>query len=254
MNLIKAIKRAVPARYKPLNYLQSLVERRTRHRVRSGPFEGQMVVFRNTQYSMYIPKVLGLYERELHSTVEEICERAPSTIINVGAGDGYYAVGFSQRLPSANIIAFETDPHARENLARNALLNGVADHIQIHGPCGVTELREALLKESRPTIICDVEGFEMELLNPTSILALNDADILVETHDFIVPGVTRLIEDRFSASHDIRSIEQEQRSAADFPWRTPVTALMSNRYLELVVSEGRPETMTWLWMKARSGN
>src|ERR1700733_10441447 len=151
MNLIKAIKRAVPARYKPLNYLQSLVERRTRHRVRSGPFEGQMVVFRNTQYSMYIPKVLGLYERELHSTVEEICARAPSTIVNVGAGDGYYAVGFSQRLRSTNIVAFEAESQARDNLARNAVLNGVADHIQIHGACGIAELREALRNTKRPT-------------------------------------------------------------------------------------------------------
>ena len=253
MNVIKAIKRAIPARYKPLSYLQRLVEERTRDRVRSGPFEGQMIVFRDTLHSTYVPKVLGLYERELHSTVEEICTRAPSTILNIGAGDGYYAIGFSQRLRGANLIAFEAESRARDNLKRNATLNGVANQINVHGSCGPLELRESLNNASRPTIICDVEGYEKELLDPASIPALNDADILVETHDFIVPGVTRLIKDRFSASHEITSIRQRERSAADFPWRTLLTTLMSNRYLEIVVSEGRPEMMTWLWMRARVG-
>ena len=54
MKLIQSIKRVVPSRFKPLGYLQRLVERRTRDRVRSGPFEGQMIAFGGTLHNKVV--------------------------------------------------------------------------------------------------------------------------------------------------------------------------------------------------------
>jgi len=249
--MIAEIRRAIPTALKPLTYLRHLVEWKTRDRVRDGPFKGQKIAFHGTLHSSYVPKVLGIYERELHDIVDEICKRAPHTIVNIGAGDGYYTIGFSQRIPSVTLIAFEADERARANLARNAAVNRVEGNISIRASCGTAELRESLQNTHRPTIVCDVEGYEAVLLDPTSIVELHNADILVEIHDFIVPGVSKLIQNRFSASHEIVEIEQKQRSVKDFPWRTPLTVLIPNRYLELIVSEGRPAITTWLWMKAR---
>jgi hypothetical protein len=249
--IIKTIRRSVPTRFKPLNYLQRLVEKRTRDCVRAGPFKGQIIACHDTTHSMYVPKVLGLYERELHSTIEDICKSSPNTILNIGASDGYYAIGFSKRLPSANVFAFEADEKARDNLVKNAKINGIEGKIILQGLCAASELRNALTGVERPTIICDIEGHEVELLDLTAVPALRGADILVETHDFVVPGVTQLMRERFSASHTITTIRQQHRSAKDFPWRTSFTSLMPTRYLELAVSEGRPDIMEWLWMKPR---
>jgi len=34
---------------------------------------------------------------------------SPSTVVNVGAGEGYYAVGFARRLPNAQVLAFDAN-------------------------------------------------------------------------------------------------------------------------------------------------
>ena len=108
MDPINAIKRAIPAKFKPLAYLQRLVAKRTRGRVQAGPFTGQIIAYCDPKYGMRTPKLLDLYERELHPVVETICRHAPTLILNIGAGDGYYAIGFARRLPASKIIAFES--------------------------------------------------------------------------------------------------------------------------------------------------
>ena len=123
-----------------------------------------------------------------------------------------------------------------------------------YSACGISELRNALKDNTRATIVCDVEGHENDLLDPTAVPTLKIADILVETHEFVVPNVTQIISTRFAKSHDITVIRQQSRSSADFPWRTLITALFPERYLDLVVSEGRPEPMMWLWMRAKGSS
>jgi hypothetical protein len=249
MSLIQTIKNSVPAKLKPLGYLRALVEKKTNGSVRAGPFKGQIIAFGGTQYSMYVPKVIGLYERELHSIIDEICKLEPTTVINIGAGDGYYSVGLSQRLRAVRVTAFEAEAIARDNLVRNASVNGVSSQIDVRGACDPVELTNVLRSEIRPLIICDAEGQEKILLDPLAIPALRTADILVETHDFIEPGVTMVLQDRFAPSHEVCLIYSQPRLASDFPWQTMATTLMPRRYLELVVSECRPEIMSWLWMK-----
>src|SRR5450759_2735864 len=154
--LINAIKRAIPAKFKPLAYLQRLVRKRTHSRVQAGPFTGQVIAFTDPKYGTYAPKLLGLYERELHLIVEKICRCAPDIILNIGAGDGYYAIGFARRLPTSKIITFESESKTRDNLTRNAQLNEVSSQIEIHDTCGTAELRDTLKHSTITTIVCDV--------------------------------------------------------------------------------------------------
>ena len=156
--------------------------------------------------------------------------------------------------PLRKSLPLKAESDTRENFARNAKLNEVSSQIEIHSACGISELRNALKDTTRATIICDVEGHENDLLDPTAVPTLKIANILVETHEFVVPNVTQIISTRFAKSHDITVIRQQSRSSADFPWRTLITALFPERYLDLVVSEGRPEQMVWLWMRAKESS
>ena len=141
--------------------------------------------------SAYLPKLLGTYERELHWCVEEICAMAPGFILNVGAAEGYYTVGLALRNPHARVIGFEMDPHGRQALREMTELNYVADRIEVRGQCEPADLYSAIVKQPCPMVVCDAEGYEARLLDPPAVPTLKCAAILVELHEFLVPGIGR---------------------------------------------------------------
>jgi len=228
--MVSFLKRLIPARWRPIGYLLHLTRTRSAGRVRSGP-------------------LLGIYERELAAEVESICQRNSGLIVDVGAAEGYYAVGLAVRNPQAKVIAFEMEPKGQAALREMSALNQVTKRVEVRGKCEPADLVAALGNTAYPVVICDVEGYEARLLDPQLVPALARARILVELHDFIVPGITEVLQKRFSETHRIKQIWQEPRSRAEFPWRTIGTTLMPKSYLDWSVSEWRPVRMAWLWME-----
>jgi hypothetical protein len=245
------VRSVVPEHLRPYGYLTELARTRTSCTVRSGPFEGMRYV-RFAQGSAYIPKLLGIYERELAPYVERAVARQPRLVIDLGAAEGYYAVGMARRLPLARILAFEADAGAREAVCEMAAMNAVDSRVMVLGRCEPADLASALEISGDDTlVICDVEGYEERLLDPAVVPLLRRLPVLVELHDFIVPGVTDLLAQRFSATHDITHIWQQDRSRRDFPWRTPGTLLLPRSYVDWAVSELRPVRMAWFWMEPK---
>ena len=87
----------------------------TDHRVLAGPFAGMrysrecIVPFSSS--GGVLQKLIGAYEHQCHPVIEKALRRGYSRIINIGAGEGYYAVGFGLRLA-------ETGGRAAEMTAR----------------------------------------------------------------------------------------------------------------------------------------
>jgi hypothetical protein len=202
--------------------------------------------------SAYIPKLLGIYERELAPYIERAVERQPRMVVDIGAAEGYYAVGMARRLQGAQIVAFEMEAAVQVALGEMARLNAVDDRVVVLGKCELENLRAVLANESDALVICDVEGYEERLLDPAVIPALRRLPICVELHDFLVPQVTQLLLQRFSATHEVTHILQEDRSRTDFPWRTPGTMLLPRSYVDWAVSEWRPARMAWFWMTPKT--
>lgn len=268
--IVSCLRRVLPERYRPIGYLTRVVRRRCDRRVRLGPFAGMQYIDRAIG-SAYLPKLLGTYERELEGIIEQVCARHPSLIVDLGAAEGYYAVGLGLRNPQARVIAFERDEAGQAALAQMAHLNHVRGRLEIRANCeppdlqavlssGRGELPQALDLLARrvpdhlhPFILCDVEGNERFLLDPCAVPGLRTATILVETHDFIHPGITDELRRRFALSHSVELIWQTTRSRADFPFRSPWIRLMPKSYLDWAVSEWRPARMCWLWMNPRDG-
>jgi hypothetical protein len=246
--IVSFLKWLIPARYRPIGYLLHLTRTRTEGRIRSGFFAGVRYVD-DSVGSAYIPKLLGIYENELAAEVENICRRKPALIVDIGAAEGYYAIGLSVRNPQARIVAFEMEPGGRAALRKMSLLNDVATRVEVRGKCEPADLADALGNQSDPVVICDVEGYEAKLLDPETVPALATAAVLVELHDFIIPGITEELKNRFSATHRIKHIWQQPRSRSQFPWRTFGTGLLPKTYLDWSVSEWRPVRMAWLWME-----
>ena len=191
--------------------------------VSGGPFAG--LSYPDATATSLVPKLLGAYERVLHAAVEEAVRAAPELIVNVGAADGYYAVGLARRCPGATVRAFEADAGQRALLTRVAAAN--ATRLEVGGLAGPGDL-EALPPGT--LVVMDCEGCERALLQPET---LRDAAILVELHDFVEPGVSDVIVERFRATHHVTLIE----TASQPPERGSA--------LGLALSEHRPGPMRW---------
>lgn len=203
--------------------------------------------------SVLWPKLCGTYERELNSTLHAMREIRPERIINVGAGEGYYAIGLLFTDMTQELIAFEASPDGRKlisKLAEENLIN--SNRLTVNAACNQENLALSLIPTKRTVIIMDVEGYEDVLLNPDKVKGLADAWLLVEMHDFYHPGLTDAIIDRFRNSHKITRINQEPRRRNEIPVDDFILDILPDYYVMPLLHEFRPVNMHWLWMSPNS--
>lgn len=246
----KALRAAVPLHLRPSGSLKNLVRKRTKNRVYSGPFAGMLWIEANQRDADFdIPKLLGIYERELNSCIEQACAHHFPLIVDVGAAEGYYAVGLALRNPTTQVIAFEMQKRERAQLEEKAKLNSVSERIEIRGMCEPEDLENALSNVPRPFVIIDTEGYELKLLDPSLVPSLARAYILVELHEFAVKGIGETIRGWYGGTHHITETWHEERNPKDFPFTSFYARLLPQAYHQWAVGESRPERMSWLWME-----
>lgn len=216
--------------------------------VAAGPFSG-MRYPRRLGDIVHAPKLLGSYERELHASVAAFVARAPELVINVGSGDGYYAVGLARRLPVATVIAVDPDPLAQRACRATARLNGAERRLRHTQRVDAHDLERLLAAAGEVPALCvvDCEGYEDVLLDPALARRLLDCDLLVETHDFAAPGVTSRLMARFAGSHVVERIECVPREPAEYP---ALAVVAPARHASLL-DEYRHMPQSWLAMYAR---
>lgn len=220
-------------------------------RVIAGPFRGLRYV-PGSVGSVLPAKLLGSYELELRPLIARLVAIRPDRIVNVGAGEGYYAVGLARRLGDCQVVAFEAEAHGRELMRQIVDLNGVAARVKICGACRSTDLQSALAGSARPVVVMDVEGAEMELLDPTHAPALRQSTVLVEIHDFAGP-VADAVQRRYSGSHRLTEIATRPRTWRDLPWFVlPLAFTPLRRRLLRAMDELRPGPMRWFLLEPRA--
>ena len=223
-------------------------------RVQSGPFAGMKypATAGRQQWrghllgSALAPKILGSYEAELQQTIREISTTSYSTVIDIGTGEGYYAVGLARLIPTASVLGFEINANAREYCRRMAALNNVGRRVKVGAAADAQTLASAL-EQGKCLVVCDCEGCEETLLNPIQVPALASADILVELHDFLVPGITDVIRERFAPTHDIELIQEGSRDPSTYA----TLAALQESDQHLLLDETRPAIMSWAWLRTR---
>jgi hypothetical protein len=215
-------------------------------RVISGPFEG-MRYLDAIVWGPITPKWLGSYETELSTVIEEIVGGPYSTVIDVGCAEGYYAVGLAYRMPRAKVFAFDNDLVSRWQVAKLAALNHATTRISIGRYCSHETFN--LLCSERVLVICDIEGYERDLLDPERAGRLKDCDVLVEVHEWDNDATTeRTITNRFGKTHHLERIDACERIS----WCAEHPELMPPSLLSEATNEHRSNGRRWLWMKAKS--
>lgn len=197
-------------------------------------------------HSRLWPKVMGTYEREIAGPMTDLIRRARRTIVDVGAAEGYYAVGALFINPDVRVIAYEGDADAGRICRRIAERNGLADRLSVRGYCTEDELHAAASREAIDFLIMDVEGYEDSLLSPRVAAALEHTPVCVEIHDILKPGIGECIRRRFEGSHRLTEIRAESRAARhiDRLWLRWLLRCGGRARLEKMLWE-RPPGMSW---------
>ena len=183
------------------------------HTIPFGPFQGMK--YRACQRELSAAARLGYYEAELHSYVDEVVRRNYRRVLNIGCSFGYYAVGLALRMPECEILAFDIDQRARERCRQLAEENGVADQVVI-GERFDPEMF-AKCADEHTLVLCDIEGAEMDLLDPAHSETLGSCDILVELHDVFDPNMSVTLPNRFRATHEVIMVPEGDHPALTMP-------------------------------------
>lgn len=220
-------------------------------RVMTGPFAGMKYIDEIT-WGPIEPKWLGTYEFELHGVLDSILAANYRTVIDIGSAEGFYAVGLAWKIPNATVISFDIDPISRTQQTALASLNGVKN-LRMATFCKHSDLQDLITDKT--LIVCDIEGGEMDLLDPNLSPKLRQADILVELHeigDKSLRDVEAEIAQRFSGSHEVTSLSFDAdvttRRAAMARTHAPINQPIADALFDELRHD---DSQTWLWLKHR---
>ena len=227
----------------------AIVASATKFIVQEGPFSGMTILPESHRGDGDLgAKWLGLYEQELHACLADLIRRPPSAIINLGAGEGYYAIGLALAFPAASVVAFDINEAANEILRHNAAANGLTGRIAQGRSCNAEQLTEIASRSNDALLICDIDGGEVELLAaPGVVEALHQSDAVIECYDFAVKNATAKICELFYDTHDVFVISQSGRNANSYPF----LERLSDNERWMLISENRPGFMHWVYCRAR---
>ena len=212
-----------------------------------GPLQGLDFLPQSAE-GCHIAKLLGCYEQPLQPYIEQAIQKQYATVLNIGCAEGYYAVGMARRMHNTRVLAHDLNPKAQQVCQELAQKNRVADRVMVGGLFSPEDF--APYANQRVLLMCDIEGAERELLNPQVSPALKDMDIIVESHECLIPGITQLLIDRFKDTHEITLVQDDgQRQLGTLPaW------FLNLAHLDQLLAtwEWRSGPTPWLVMKPKS--
>lgn len=247
---IRALKSLLKLKFKsrktPINEITFLLKTGLNFTIHKGPFKGMKYIDKSSG-SVLLPKITGTYECELHEIINKISKTDYSLLIDIGAAEGYYAVGFAY-LNKANsnfrVLAYDVDQKAKENLKELATLNNLHDSIEINDLFQLKELQK--FSSEKIIIICDIEGGEKDLLNPEEEPLLLKCDILVEIHDGNDSNeIKNILKQRFDSTHNIKHIIFDENHV----FRKKYLGWIKNRKaMGIIANEGRKYGLDWFYI------
>ena len=216
-----------------------------RNRVAYGPFRG-MVLPAASSWGRHdvSAKILGTYERHVAELLEA-WRSENGLLVDLGAADGYFAVGALRAGFFQDGIAFEMSEKGRAALAANAEANAVREKIRIEGEATEAGLLSFVPEGATGVVLCDIEGAEFDLLTSAVLVHLSDMSIVIELHDFLVDCGDRQrteLAERAGRYFDVRTVREGPIDTGAFP---ELDGFDDDHRL-LAFSEGREVATEWM--------
>tara|TARA_B100002051_G_C16580478_1_gene557375 strand:+ start:64 stop:894 length:831 start_codon:yes stop_codon:yes gene_type:complete len=193
--------------------------------VLTGPFKG-IKYSKAKAAGDLLPQLLGTYESELIPFINSIKNNSYEKIFNIGAGDGYYSIGFSFIYPKTKVFAYEINKEVYEFLIENVEFNKKNNQIF----CFNSEANENIKKiesKERVLVFSDCEGAEFQIFSKEVIKNLVNSDLIIEIHskDFSKTSIEKNLRETHEVQRigygdsrmvDIKSLTSNELKLKDF--------------------------------------
>jgi hypothetical protein len=190
--------------------------------------------------------ILGMYEQEVLKVLDDN-HHGRDILVDVGAADGYYAIGCLKAGWVRHAYCFELSEHGRAAIRRNAELNQCAANITILGearPGFMAELEHKFnINPKQVFMIMDIEGGEADLLTASALQSLSRSVSVVELHENqLAPSfITQFESSAAKAGLEITYVRTQDRNPSAYP----ELASWSDDDRWMLCSEGRAQLMRW---------
>ena len=148
-------------------------------------------------------------------------------------------------MPKTKVLAFDLNPKAQQVCSNLAKMNQVEDRVLVGSLFKPEDFEN--YKDQSVLVLCDIEGAEKNLLDPDVAPALKGMDLIVESHECLLPGITNTLLNRFKDTHQITMVHDNgQRQLVNSPqWFNNLAHLDQL----LATWEWRSGATPWLIMK-----
>ena len=220
----------------------------------------QSGIFKNLRYpkiysymSVIFPKLMGIYEKQLHKPISEFKKNNYHTIINIGAAEGYYAVGMALCFPQSKVAAIDINIDALNFLKKMSIINNTQDRVKI-----INSDAKIFLEKIDPNqsylVVCDCERCEFDIFSEKNIENLKKSDLIIEMH--YSQEYSKFIEEknsfleRFKKYHDHEIVKPLFTRLEDIKDLENITI----KHAKKIANEVRAENAEWLIFKSKYKN
>lgn len=219
--------------------------------VHRGPFKGLKLID-VAWWGKYdrAAMLLGLYEQEVLNSISDVSSEY-KTFVNLGAADGYYAVGVLVAGIFEKSICFEMNDDGRKVIKMTAELNGASERISINGLADRDFYQKIPgMPHAKCFVLVDIEGGEFDLFDEGVFETMKHSIFVFEIHDYIA-GADEKIEKLKADASDTHIVKIVPITTRDLTAFSELKNYHDNdRWL--ICSEGRPCLMYWMRMDPRS--
>ena len=201
-------------------------------------------------YSDFSSKILGCYELQIQNKIYEIQNKFNlKNIINIGAAEGYHIISLIKNNYFKKGYAFEIDKKGEKILKKNLISNKVENKIKILGEGNFATIKNNINSEdlNKSLFLIDIEGGEFLFFQKENIKYFNKSHFIIEEHNIsnksAIDYFYNLINDNFI----LEIINNSSRN----PFEFEILDKFTDDEKFLMMSEGRPESMRWLYLKPK---
>lgn len=217
--------------------------------VLNGPFSGMQLTSVDAVGCEYPPRVLGSYESELHVTISQSAKQPYEVIVDVGFAEGYYLVGLGLQHPRAKLVGFDINVEVHRLCKDLAKANGINENRMLLCEGYAAASLDRVLPQ-RSLVLCDCEGYEIDVFCEENLQLWAESDLLIECHDFIENGIEKSLIERLHKTHEITVVRTSESGKISFT-EIPLLAKFSRECRARLVSEGRPAEQSWIFAVPR---
>ena len=186
-------------------------------------------------------KIYGFYENKIQQKLKDI--NSP-ILIDIGAADGFFAIGALKSKICEFCYAFEETKKSRENLSKTAQINNVQNKLSIIGKATKDNFFSLLPSEinfSKVTILCDIEGGEFDFFSDEILKTIKYSNIIIEIHKNHNKNLEIVLLERVKKYFDVSIIIDNDKNFENVSELHTLNDIDRN----LICSEGRSYIGKW---------